>query len=167
MVKQIATGHSVLLPLVFVLCVSKSDGGHETFSPSSVPRTQSDDTISNRVESLLNKLKESRNCFESKRSRNLALRGGELRPSHAKNQSPDIGCGKCIMSAGKCPSCGRSKTVLTPDTLELGSVLGHGSFSTVHIGNSARWGPVAVKKVFVCTYDLRRFRHDTSRLNGG
>jgi hypothetical protein len=79
--------------------------------------------------------------------RNLGLRGGESDALRTKTLTTDIGCGKCITCSGKCTSCGKPKVVLSPDFLELGSVLGHGSFSTVHLATSARWGPVAVKKV--------------------
>ncbi len=142
-----STTRGIVVPLLFVLFVSKPDGGQGSASPSSVSRTPTDATHTNQIDKLLSKLKESRTCLSVQQTQNLALRGGELRPSHAKTHSPDIGCGNCILTPGICTACGKSKTTLTPDTLELGSVLGHGSFSTVHMGNSARWGSVAVKKV--------------------
>ena len=138
----------VAMSLLLVLLVSNSDGGQGRSLLATAPQIFGGEAQTNRIQVLLEKLKGNRSCLKTIKTQNLGLKGGEMRTSHPKNLLTDIGCGKCIMSCGKCVTCGKAKTVLTPDFLELGSVLGHGSFSTVHLGSSVRWGAVAVKKVF-------------------
>jgi hypothetical protein len=138
----------IAMSLFIVLLVSNSDCGQGRSLLATAPQLLGGEVQTNRIQILLDKLKENRSCFKTLRTQSLSLRGGEMRTSHPKNLLTDIGCGKCIMSCGKCTTCGKAKTLLTPDFLELGSVLGHGSFSTVHSGSSVRWGTVAVKKVF-------------------